>query len=312
MERGEGEVQKMSEPWIKLYRKFTEWEWYSDVNCKAVFMHLLLTANWKPKKWQGHLIDVGELVTGREALAEAVGISTQQCRTALKKLVESEVIEVDTSNRFSKIRISNYKMYQNQPTDNQSESIGNTDVESDAVSEVNQQVTNNQPTDNQQITRTKELKNDRNIEYIDNSSGSSIYNINNIYSESAAATAEIESVFKTYQENIGVLTPIIVQTLSERITAQGAALVSLAVVEAVECNARNIRYIEKILIAWEDSGIKTVEDVKLRKAEREQKKASSLPGNVARSGFRNYPESYGISEDEKDAIDKMMREYDGG
>jgi DnaD/phage-associated family protein len=300
----------MSEPWIKLYRKFTEWEWYSDVNCKVVFLHLLLTANWQAKKWQGITVEVGELVTGREALAEAVGISVQQCRTALKKLVSSEAIEVESTKQFSKIKILNYKSYQNQPTTNQAESFENTDVEGSGVSEINQQLTNNQPTTNQRATTTEELKNDRNIEYIDNSGSSSIYNINNIYSESATASAEIEVVFKTYQENIGVLTPRIVEILKERITAQGAALVSLAVVEAVECGARNIRYVESILVAWEDAGVKTPEDVKLRKAQREQKKSSSLPGNVANSKFRNYPENYEMTEAEKEEINKMMKEFE--
>lgn len=248
------------------------------------------------------------MVIGREALAEAVGISIQQCRTALKKLVSSEAIEVEATKQFSKIKILNYKFYQNQPTTNQAESTENTDVEDSAVSESNQQLTNNQPTINQRATTTKELKNGRNIEYNNNSGCSSIYNINNIYSDSAASTADIESVFKLYQENIGVLTPRIVEILKERITAQGAALVSLAVVEAVECGARNIRYIEKILLAWEDSGIKTAEDVKFRQAERAQKKASAVSGNVAKSKFRNYPESYEITEDEKAMIDKIMRE----
>ena len=96
--------------WIKLYRKFVEWEWYSDVNCKVVFLHLLLTANWQPKRWQGRVIDVGEVVTGRESLAEAVGITVQQVRTALKKLVESDVIEIDTTNKFTVIKITNYEI----------------------------------------------------------------------------------------------------------------------------------------------------------------------------------------------------------
>ncbi len=34
--------------------------------------------------------------------------------------------------------------------------------------------------------------------------------------------------------------------------------------------------------------------------------------NVKKSKFRNYPSSYGISDDEKKMIDKMMAEFDGG
>lgn len=44
------------EGWIKLYRKFLNWEWYKDNNVKIIFLHLLLTANHKDKKWKGKTI----------------------------------------------------------------------------------------------------------------------------------------------------------------------------------------------------------------------------------------------------------------
>lgn len=289
--------------WIKLYRKFTEWEWYSDINCRVVFLHLLLTANWRPKKWKGIEIGVGELVIGREALAEAVGISVQQCRTALKKLVGSEAIEVESTKQFTKIKILNYKSYQNQPTTNQAESVEIADVDDSGVFETNQQLTNEQPTTNQQLTTTEELKNDRSIEY-KNSRSSSIYNIiNNIYSETTTAAS-------MYQQNVGVLTPLIADILRERVEAQGEEIVQLAIAEAVECGVRSMRYIEKVLISWEDSGLKTVEDIARYKAEREQKKTSALPKNVENSKFRNYPENYELTEAEKEELDRMMKEYE--
>ena len=325
--------------WIKLYRKFTEWEWYSDVNCKVVFLHLLLTANWKPKKWKGIETGVGELVIGREALAEAVGISVQQCRTALKKLVSSEAIEVESTKQFSKIKILNYKSYQNQPTTNQGESTENTDVGDSGVFETNQQLTNqltnnqpteqptnnqpehlentdfvsdaieeyNQPTNQQSTNRattTKEYKNNRIKEYKNNSCSSNIYNINNIYSETTTAAS-------MYQQNVGVLTPLIADILRERVEAQGEEIVQMAIAEAVECGVRNIRYIEKILISWQDSGLHTVDSIKLRQSERRSQngKNDDISNNVKKSKFRNYPESYEISEEEKAQIDKMMQEY---
>ena len=160
--------------WIKLYRKFTEWEWYGDINCKVVFLHLLLTANWQPKRWRGSVIDVGEVVTGRESLAEAVGITVQQVRTALKKLVESDVIEIDTTNKFTVIKIKNYEKYQenqkNQPTNNQVETQMGETFESTCNSKVNLQITNNQPTNNQQITNNqphlKNVKKDKNVKNV--------------------------------------------------------------------------------------------------------------------------------------------------
>ena len=312
------------EPWIKLYRKFTEWEWYRDINCKVVFLHLLLTANWKPKKWQGIVVDVGELVTSRASLAEEVDLSVQQIRTSLKKLSESGVIKIDTTNKYTVIHINNYEKYQekpkNQPTNNQAESVGAVGVGGSAKSKSNKRVTINQPSNNQQITTPKELKKDRIIEDIDNRCccNNNIYNINNTADEpkdNAAASADIAKVFSDYEKNIGVLSPMIVDILRERITAQGAALVSLAIVEAVKNNAKTIRYIERVLLAWEDAGIKTVDAAKLRISERWQKALENdtdkLPSNVQKSSFRNYPQGDGVGEIEKKAIAEMMKSYGG-
>lgn len=314
------------EPWIKLYRKFTEWEWYRDINCKVVFLHLLLTANWKPKKWQGIVVDVGELVTSRANLAEEVDLSVQQIRTSLKKLSESGVIKIDTTNKYTVIHINNYEKYQekpkNQPTNNQAESVGAVGVGGSAKSKSNKRVTINQPSNNQQITTPKELKKDRIKEDIDNRCccNNNIYNINNTADEpksnaTSASEKEVGKVFSDYEQNIGVLSPMIIDILRERITAQGAALVSLAIVEAVKNNAKTIRYIERVLLAWENAGIKTVDAVKLRLAERSQKSAENnldkLPSNVQKSSFRNYPQSYEVGEAEKAAIEKMMKNYGG-
>lgn len=51
--------------WIKLHRKITEWEWYSDANTFRVFMHLLLTANYEDKRWRNIDVKRGQIITGR-------------------------------------------------------------------------------------------------------------------------------------------------------------------------------------------------------------------------------------------------------
>ena len=297
--------------WIKLYRKFVEWEWYSDVNCKVVFLHLLLTANHKVKRWQGREIGVGEVVTGRNVLAEEVGLTVQQTRTALKKLCESGEIVVEHTNRFSLIKIVNFQKYQekskNQPTNNQVRDFEAQGLESGNTCEVNQQITNKQPTDNQQITTPKEIKNDRNIEYKIIDDGAYYNNINNNI-KAPAPPSESGEVFKSYEQNIGVISPIVVDILKDRIQSQGAELVMLAITEAVKNNAKTIRYIEKVLNAWDNDGIKTADAAKLRIQERWQKANAkeTLPGNVEKSRFRNYPKDKSIGDAEREAIQKMM------
>lgn len=38
---------------VKLHRKLIAWGWYQDYVVKDVFLHLLLTANFKDSQWRG-------------------------------------------------------------------------------------------------------------------------------------------------------------------------------------------------------------------------------------------------------------------
>ena len=131
--------------WIKIHRSILDWEWYSDLNVRVVFFHLLLKANFEDKRWQGALVRRGELVTGRSQLAAEIGISEQQVRTALNKLESTGEITSRATNKYTIVTICNYERYQ--------------------TAEAPEQPTN-QPTDNQRITTTKEIKNIRKKEYI--------------------------------------------------------------------------------------------------------------------------------------------------
>ena len=135
----------MTKGWIKLHRKFEDWEWYTDVPVKTLFLHLLLEANHEQQKWKGMDIEKGQCVVGRKELSEKTGLSEQQIRTALDKLKSTGEIATKATNRFTVVTVLKYTLYQaseepHQPTDNQ-------------------QITNKQPTDNQQITTNKNIKN---------------------------------------------------------------------------------------------------------------------------------------------------------
>ena len=56
-------MEKSTSGFIALFRKFREWEWYKNSNTKDVFIELLLTANFKEGKFEGHDIPKGTLVT---------------------------------------------------------------------------------------------------------------------------------------------------------------------------------------------------------------------------------------------------------
>lgn len=142
--------------YIKLYRKLIQWGWYQDNVVKSLFLHCLLTASFKDFAWMGRNLKAGQFVTSRKHLAEDLGFTEMQIRTALKKLESTEEITIETTNRFTIITVMNWENYQS---------------DNDTNNQVfNQQITNKQPTDNQQITNKqphrKNVKNDKNVKNV--------------------------------------------------------------------------------------------------------------------------------------------------
>lgn len=131
--------------WIKLHRQILEWEWYSDNNCFRLFLHLLLKANHKEKRFKGIELKIGSIVTSRDLLARETGLSSQQIRTALSKLISTNEITSVTSSQGTIIQIVSYEKYQ----------------------VATNEITNEQPTSNQQSTTNKNDKNNKEILFND-------------------------------------------------------------------------------------------------------------------------------------------------
>jgi hypothetical protein len=129
--------------WIKLHRQIVDWEWYTDHNTFRVFIHLLLTANHKDKKYRGIELKAGSIVTSRDILAIATGLSVRQIRTALYKLKTTNELTIKTSSQGTIIEIVNYSKYQ---------------VETN-------ELTNERPTSDQQTTTNKNDNKERNTKY---------------------------------------------------------------------------------------------------------------------------------------------------
>jgi len=166
--------------WIALHRKFVKWEWYTDGNTMRLFIHLLLSANHKKKKWKGVSVERGQVITGRKSLSKETGVSQQSVRTSLKRLKSTNELTIKSTSKYSIITICNYSSYQ------------------DKDIKANQQLTNkltiNQPASNQQVTTNN---NDNNI--------------NNVNKEQEHAKNEI--VF--YEETKNICT-VFIQSLENK------------------------------------------------------------------------------------------------
>lgn len=98
--------------WIKIHRKMLNWEWYDDINTKVLFLHLLLKANHKEKRWRGTIIERGQLITSLEHLAKETKLTVKQVRTSLNKLKMTCEVATKGTNKFTLITIEKYSDYQ--------------------------------------------------------------------------------------------------------------------------------------------------------------------------------------------------------
>lgn len=133
--------------WIKLHRKFLEWEWFNKSEAVHLFLYMLIKANHKDSKWQGNEVQRGQFISSLGNISNATGISIQQIRTILKKLEKTNEIQVKSTSQFTIVTICKYECYQ------------------DENETTNKPLTNNQQTTNKPSTTNKNDKKEKNTIY---------------------------------------------------------------------------------------------------------------------------------------------------
>ncbi len=131
-------TEGMYRGYFPLWRKITDWGWYKNSNTKAVFLHLLLLANFEEKDYLGYKIQIGQCVIGRKKLSADLGLSEMQIRVALKHLKKTKEITSKSYSKFTVITLLNFNKYIPLRRENNQQN--------------NQQVTSKQPASNQQVT----------------------------------------------------------------------------------------------------------------------------------------------------------------
>ena len=76
----------MGKGWVKLPRDFLDFEYYKDALTKAIYIHLLLTAEYSPRRLHGVELDAGEALTTVKELAAKTGASKAQATHKQERL----------------------------------------------------------------------------------------------------------------------------------------------------------------------------------------------------------------------------------
>lgn len=98
--------------YIKLHRSILDWEWYSDANTFRVFLHLVLRASYKETRFKGHEIKRGQTVISNERIGSDLGLTVQQVKTSLKKLIATQSVTCSKIGKHRIITIENYEKFQ--------------------------------------------------------------------------------------------------------------------------------------------------------------------------------------------------------
>lgn len=142
----------MRRGWIKLDRGILRWEWYKNANTFRVFVHLLLTASIDESSFEGQVIGRGQCIISNQGVADALGISITNVRTALRHLLKTGEIDIKPTTKYQVVTIVNYDKFQGKI---KSRLTNKTEPESKVIA-------NDSQTPDKQLTTLKEYKNKEN------------------------------------------------------------------------------------------------------------------------------------------------------
>lgn len=102
----------IGEGYIRLYRKIGEWRWYDDKPTLILFIHLLITVNWKDEAWHDIMIRRGQRLCSLPILAKETGLSERSVRTAISHLKSTGEVTDTSTSKYRIITINNFEKYQ--------------------------------------------------------------------------------------------------------------------------------------------------------------------------------------------------------
>jgi|TARA_R110002074_G_scaffold6_2_gene14 uncharacterized phage protein (TIGR02220 family) len=129
--------------WIKLHRNIADWEWWDDDNALKLLVHLLVSVNYRDKKWHGIIIPAGSIILSWDTLSERIRLTPRQCRTAMDKLESSGEVSRKLTGRSQLVSLTKWEKLQGE------------DDEDD------REMTYRSQGDDREMTPTKERKKER-------------------------------------------------------------------------------------------------------------------------------------------------------
>lgn len=268
---------------IKIHRRMLKWEWYKDTNTKVLFLHCLLKANWKDGRFQGIEVPRGSFVTSLSTLSEELSSKEQ---TFTVQNIRTSLKHLTLTGELTSKSYSKYRII----------TVNKYNEYQVANIVPNKQLTSSQQAANKQLTTIEEKK-----------EKNEIYNTyNNIY-------AYTEKLFER----------VLSATEKEEITKwPDTELTMYAIKQAMLYGKSNVKYVSKIIEAYERENIQTVQQAQEREreyAEAKKKKQEMKKNNgYQRNTITIVPEPDWLNKkiekekmtpEEKEELEELLKEF---
>ena len=109
----------MKNGWIKLHRVLLDSAVFADAELLRVLLYCVLRASYREMKIpvgrQIITLQPGQLLYGRKAVSDRLGIGESKLRGMMLQLQQLGIIQVQSTNRYSVATIVHWEQYQNEP-----------------------------------------------------------------------------------------------------------------------------------------------------------------------------------------------------
>lgn len=98
--------------WMKIYRRFTAWEWFGCADMVQLFVWLLLSASDRDVRRRDVALRRGQVLISRRKLSQELHMSERTFRTCISRLQMTGEITVEVTHLYTIVTICNYDVYQ--------------------------------------------------------------------------------------------------------------------------------------------------------------------------------------------------------
>lgn len=260
---------------IIIHRKILEWEWYRDTNTKTLFIHCLVKANWKDGNFEGIKVPRGSFITSVSKLSQELSSNKQKFTV---QAVRTSLKHLVSTNELTIKTTNKYTVI----------TVNNYDLYQDINKVFNNQLTNKQQTTNKQLTTIEQYK---------QSNKETNNNTNNI--------------FDFVEQNFGrTLSPVEYEEISHW---ENSELTRYAIKQAITTNKCSIKYISRILSAYERENIKNVQQAQERERKYNEAKRKTNYNNryvapVPEWNNKNITKQEATTEQRKE-MEELLKEF---